>query len=112
MQVARIGRPRGLVGFRKILDDRLYSEWFWAYVFLLPAIIFFGTFTVLPVVRAFIMSFQQFDAFHAGRPFIGLDNYINAWRGEPLSGRRSRSRFCTRRRWCHRRCSYRWRLPG
>lgn len=71
------GQPRrnrlGPLG--RILRHRSYNEYFWAYVFLLPAIVLFALFLVYPAIQSVIYSFQHFTVSRLDRPFIGLDNY-------------------------------------
>ncbi|MBG9784891.1 carbohydrate ABC transporter permease [Shouchella lehensis] len=45
----------------------------WCYVFILVPILVFLLFTFIPVIYAFIMSFQQYHVM--GSTFIGLENY-------------------------------------
>jgi len=61
----------------KILRDRVYSEWFWAYMFLGVDIAWSIVFLFYPILRAFLYSFQNFTLENVGNPqFIGLANYI------------------------------------
>ena len=47
---------------------------FWVYLFILPAIIIFMTFYLVPIITVFITSFTKWDGFN--QPvFVGLDNY-------------------------------------
>lgn len=45
----------------------------WAYIFLLPSFIFFGTFFLFPVVWSIVLSFLDYRVW--GASFAGLDNY-------------------------------------
>ncbi len=45
----------------------------WCYVFILVPILVFLLFTFIPVIYAFVMSFQQYHVM--GSTFIGLENY-------------------------------------
>ncbi|HOH18024.1 MAG TPA: sugar ABC transporter permease, partial [Bacilli bacterium] len=47
-----------------------------SYSMVAPFLIIFFTFTVLPVLMSFFLSFTSFDMLQAPK-FIGLDNYIN-----------------------------------
>lgn len=49
------------------------------YLFLLPNAAGFLTFTLLPVLAAFLLSFTRWDAVESWRGihFVGLDNYLN-----------------------------------
>lgn len=48
----------------------------WIYLFLLPTVIIFAMFYVVPIVEVFVTSFTQWDGFNAPR-FNGIRNYIN-----------------------------------
>jgi ABC-type sugar transport system permease subunit len=45
------------------------------YLFLLPALLLIGAFTLLPFVQGVILSFQTWDGVGADTPFVGLRNY-------------------------------------
>ena len=51
-----------------------------AYLFLLPKLILFTLFIAIPVIWAFILSFQEYKVF--GSEFAGLDNYIKVFESE------------------------------
>ena len=51
-----------------------------AYLFLLPKLILFTLFVAIPVIWAFILSFQSYKVF--GSEFVGLDNYIQVFSSE------------------------------
>lgn len=55
---------------------------FWGYVFILPAIILIGTFSVYPLIQAFILSFQIWRP--SGAEWTGLSNYVFALRHPEL----------------------------
>ena len=71
------GHPRrnrlGPLG--RLLRHRAYNEYFWAYVFLLPAIVLFALFLIYPAIQSVIYSFQNFTVLRLDRPFVGLANY-------------------------------------
>ena len=46
-----------------------------AYLFVLPAIVFFLIFLVYPLVRGLAMSLQNYHIAAADKPFVGLENY-------------------------------------
>lgn len=48
-------------------------------LFLLPAVVIYLIFAVIPFFDSFFLSFHEWNGFSA-REFIGLDNYINAFR--------------------------------
>lgn len=56
-----------------VLNRYIKRDWLTSYLFLLPALIFFGLFVVYPMIRGIYMSF--FDYGLSNMDFIGLDNY-------------------------------------
>lgn len=48
-----------------------------SYLFLIPKLILFFTFIVIPVVWAFILSFQEYGIF--GSEWVGLGNYLDVF---------------------------------
>jgi multiple sugar transport system permease protein len=59
----------------RVLSHRAYNEYFWAYVFLLPAIVLFGSFLIYPAIQSVIYSVQSFTVVRLEREFVGLENY-------------------------------------
>ena len=59
----------------RVLSHRAYNEYFWAYVFLLPAIVLFGSFLIYPAIQSVIYSVQSFTVVRLDREFVGLENY-------------------------------------
>lgn len=51
-----------------------------AYLFLLPKLILFTLFVAIPVVWAFVLSFQKYKIF--GSEFVGFENYIKVFESE------------------------------
>ncbi|WP_342599901.1 sugar ABC transporter permease [Psychrobacillus sp. FSL H8-0483] len=51
-----------------------------AYLFLLPKLLLFTLFVAIPVVWAFVLSFQEYKVF--GSEFAGFDNYIKVFESE------------------------------
>lgn len=51
-----------------------------AYFFLLPKLVFFTIFMVIPIVWAFILSFQEYGVFES--KWVGLTNYIDAFQSD------------------------------
>ena len=45
------------------------------WLFILPAIIFIGTFIVWPILQVFWLSFHQLSVITPEKPWVGLDNY-------------------------------------
>jgi multiple sugar transport system permease protein len=53
-------------------------------VFLLPLLVVFGAFSWFPIIRAFVMSFQETNL--VSQPtFVGLENFARVW-ADPLFG--------------------------
>ncbi len=64
---------------RRSVGPLLRSERRWAVVFLMPSLIGFLAFTLLPVAASLVLSFVKWNL--VGLPeFIGLDNYAKAMR--------------------------------
>lgn len=47
----------------------------WIYLFLLPTIVIFAMFYLMPIAQVFVTSFTKWDGFNAPK-FNGLTNYI------------------------------------
>lgn len=62
---------------RKIYLDRVL------YLMMLPYCLLFFTFTVLPVLMSFILSFTDFNMFEFPR-WMGWDNYLNLFLEDPI----------------------------
>ncbi|MCI3918830.1 sugar ABC transporter permease [Paenibacillus sp. TRM 82003] len=52
---------------------RFLRDYGWAYLFILAPVLLFATFTLYPVVSAFLMSFQRYNILQS--EWIGLENY-------------------------------------
>lgn len=66
---------------RKIRKNLAGNETFWGYVFLLPVIIGFLIFTIIPVIMSFYYSLTEYDGIL--KPvFVGADNYIQLFTNE------------------------------
>ena len=50
-----------------------------AYLFLLPALVLIGVFTLIPFVQGIVLSFQSWDGVSTDTPFVGLDNYLRVF---------------------------------
>lgn len=59
---------------------RFNEEGVWGYVFIAVALIAFAMFTAYPVIKAIIISFQDFKPL--GSTFIGFDNYVATLKDE------------------------------
>jgi multiple sugar transport system permease protein len=46
----------------------------WSYIFIFPTVAFFGLFTLIPVIQAFVLSLQ--NATIVGGTFVGFDNFV------------------------------------
>ncbi|MEH7273351.1 carbohydrate ABC transporter permease [Neobacillus vireti] len=51
-----------------------------AYLFLFPKLVLFIAFIAIPVIWAFILSFQEYKIF--GSEWVGLDNYVKVFQSE------------------------------
>ena len=49
-----------------------------AYLFMLPAFVLIGAFTLTPFVQGVALSFQSWDGVGTDTPFVGLANYERA----------------------------------
>ena len=66
---------------KKVKHSKLAKkEWVAAYIFLLPAAIFFIGFVIIPMIGGIVMSF--FDYNPKSATFIGIENYINIFKDE------------------------------
>jgi len=68
--LAGVWRP-----IRQLLRHRVYNEYIWAYLFLLPSALIFVAFLVYPTIQSFLYSFQSFSIFTVTPEFVGLSNY-------------------------------------
>jgi multiple sugar transport system permease protein len=59
------------------------SEWWWAYVFILPTTVGLGVFSIWPIFQTFYFSFTTWGAF-GGHDWSGLKNYQHALRDKEL----------------------------
>ena len=53
----------------------------WIYLFLLPTVIIFLMFYMVPIIQVFVTSFTSWDGFNSPK-FNGLYNYINLFKGD------------------------------
>jgi len=67
-------RPAGFTG--KI--GKFIKKYGWGYAFVLPSLLTFSIFTVIPVFWSFIISFQNFKL-NGNSTWVGLDNYFTAF---------------------------------
>ncbi len=66
-----------------MINNRLLkaiNKYKWDYLFLLPKFILFLIFIALPVLWAFVISFQEYGIFET--IWTGLDNFINTFTGD------------------------------
>jgi multiple sugar transport system permease protein len=59
------------------------SEWWWAYLFILPTTLGLGIFSLWPIVETFYYSFTTWAAF-GGHDWSGLKNYQKVFRDHEL----------------------------
>ncbi|MFW6116084.1 MAG: carbohydrate ABC transporter permease [bacterium] len=76
--VGRAKEPRTVVG--RLLCHCTYSQWVWAYLFLLPGLIFFVVFTLYPMVNTFHLSMHHSYSFYQEPRFVGFYNYTKLWK--------------------------------
>ena len=69
--------PRGAA------SNRVRSEWWWAYIFILPTVLGLGVFSIWPIFQTFYFSFTTWGAF-GGHDWSGLKNYQHAFRDKEL----------------------------
>lgn len=63
--VTQAPTPRLLQAARAV--KRFFKRYGWSYLFILPAMTTFTVFTLIPVLRAFIISFQQYSLVRGGK---------------------------------------------
>jgi hypothetical protein len=78
VEVTRLSPYRSVV---KRIFNRRRTEVLWCYVFILPFLLFFGSFTIWPLVGTMIFSLSHVNGIGRIDHFIGLDVYDE----EPLS---------------------------
>jgi multiple sugar transport system permease protein len=57
---------------------RFAKQYGWSYAFILPSLLIFAIFTLIPVVWALVISFQHYDFVWDGT-WVGLSNYLHAF---------------------------------
>jgi multiple sugar transport system permease protein len=62
-------------------DESLRTPPLTAYLFLLPYLALFGTFVLVPVVWGVWISLHEWDFMLPGKPFVGLQNYVELFNG-------------------------------
>jgi multiple sugar transport system permease protein len=60
---------------RKPFQEMFNRQARWAYLFMLPSLLIFSLFTIIPILAAFIISFHRWDVITAPI-YIGLQNYL------------------------------------
>jgi multiple sugar transport system permease protein len=63
------------VGSTRWTWRKFWADSVLAYVFLLPSLLVIGTFSLYPVVKAFLLSLTDYHALRRAGDFIGLQNY-------------------------------------
>jgi ABC-type sugar transport system permease subunit len=74
LEVSRLSPYRGVM--HRIFSRRR-SEMLWCYLFILPFLVFFGAFTIWPLIGTFIYSFSHVNGMGLIDQFVGLKNYIS-----------------------------------
>lgn len=69
------GAPTPIVGASR--RSRIHESPLMGWAFLAPYLVLFGMFVVLPALYGLWISLHSWDFTLPGRPWIGLDNYIN-----------------------------------
>ncbi len=75
INLTKISSPvgAGTNSFQKFLQ-----KYGWSYVFVLPSVLVFAAFTLIPVIWAFLISFQDFRP-RGGGGWVGFQNYTDAF---------------------------------
>jgi ABC-type sugar transport system permease subunit len=71
-----------LTPYRKAMKrifNRRRSELAWCYLFIFPFVLFFGSFTIWPVVGTMIFSVFRINAIGQIDHFVGLENYVRVF---------------------------------
>jgi ABC-type sugar transport system permease subunit len=76
--VAAIATGRSLFG----VSRRRRRHWLTAYLFVLPAVVFFLGVRIVPIAFATYLSFTDWDILSPTRALVGLANYLEALRTE------------------------------
>ena len=64
-----------------------YREWFWGYLFVLPAVVLIGYWIIAPMMEAFRLSFMNFKYLTPDKArWVGIDNYIRAFSDPKFGG--------------------------
>ncbi len=58
--------------------QKFMQKYGWSYVFVLPSVLVFAAFTLIPVIWAFLISFQDFRP-RGGGGWVGFQNYTDAF---------------------------------
>jgi ABC-type sugar transport system permease subunit len=64
------------------VSRRRRRHWLTAYLFVLPAVIFFFGVRIVPIVFAAYLSFTDWDILSPTRSLVGIENYVEAMRTE------------------------------
>src|SRR5262245_57348011 len=76
--MATIATGRPLLG----VSRRRRRQWLTAYLFVLPAVVFFFGVRLIPIGFAAYLSFTDWDILSPTRSLVGLENYVEAFRTE------------------------------
>jgi ABC-type sugar transport system permease subunit len=61
---------------KQTVNTRIRREWFEGYFFIGPVFVHLSVFVIVPIILAFILSFQQWNLLNPKRTFVGLQNFI------------------------------------
>ncbi len=67
------------------LAARLRRANLWAYLFVLPALVFYVAFTLIPLAGTLQLSFYKWDGANPVKKWVGLENYAEMFR-DPVTG--------------------------
>ncbi|GKX28231.1 sugar ABC transporter permease [Vallitalea longa] len=65
----------------KIKKINSKKKLFWIYLFILPSLIIFITFYLVPIITVFFTSFTKWDGFNSPQ-FVGIKNYIKLFKND------------------------------
>jgi multiple sugar transport system permease protein len=67
-------------GRRRSRDPLAAEDAVAGWLFVLPALVIFGTFIFWPIIYIFWLSFHEWSVITPEKPWVGLDNYVNVFK--------------------------------
>ena len=61
---------------KKMLQKQLRRRYMWAYIFILPQVLYFLLASAYPIVMSYVYSFYEWDGLGPLTRFIGFSNYV------------------------------------